>query len=211
MLKGSAERQKAINQRNYAFKYYQLVIGQVFRKPDAKSLLPLRATVTDTEIFNIIQKCHVLLKQVGYRKTYKAIEQEYYGIVREDVLWLLTRCRICLVNRPNRSRGVLEPIVSNDTLEQVQIDLVDLRHEPDGQYKWLLHIRHHFSKFTSLYALKSKQCIEVASHIAQWIGCFGPLRILQCDNGKEFKGVLLILPKQHGIKLINGRPQNPQI
>lgn len=96
-----------MNQQNYSFKYYQLVNGQVFRKLDAKSLLPLRATVTDTEIFNIIQKCHVSLKHAGYRKTYKAIQQKYYRIVREDVLWLLTRCRTCLVNRPNRSRGVL--------------------------------------------------------------------------------------------------------
>lgn len=115
-----------------------------------------------------------------------------------------------MINRLNRSPGVLEPIDSNYTLERVQIDLIDMRHEPDGQYKWLLHIPDHFSKFTSLYVLKSKRCVDVASNIAQWIGCFGPPRILQCDNGKEFKGVLIILLKRHGIKLINGQPRNRQ-
>jgi len=33
---------------------------------------------------------------------------------------------------------------------------------------------------------------------------------LQCDNGVEFKGVLLILLKKYGIKIINGRPRHPQ-
>lgn len=199
-----------MNQRNYAHTNYQLVDGQVFRKPDLKNDFPARSAVCDGEIFNIIQKFHVSLEHAGYQKTYKAIKREYYGIVRNDVLWLLARCRTCLVNRPNKSRGVLEPIVSNFTLERVQIDLVDFRHEPDGQFKWLLHVRDHFSKYTSLFALKSKQCAEVATNVAHWIGCFGVPKILQCDNGKEFKGVLLILMKKHGIQVINGRPRNPQ-
>jgi len=33
---------------------------------------------------------------------------------------------------------------------------------------------------------------------------FGPLEILQCDNGKEFKGAVLMLFKLHDINLING-------
>lgn len=132
VLKGSAEREKFLNQRNYAFKYYQLVNGQVFRKADPKHQLPLQAAVTNTEIFSIIQKCHVSLKHTSYQKTYKAVQHEYYGIVREHVHWLLKRCKTCLINRPNWSHGVLEPILSNYTLKRVQIDLIDMRHEPDG-------------------------------------------------------------------------------
>jgi len=33
---------------------------------------------------------------------------------------------------------------------------------------------------------------------------------LQCHNGVEFKCVLLILLKKHGIKIINGRLRHPQ-
>jgi len=33
---------------------------------------------------------------------------------------------------------------------------------------------------------------------------------LQCDNGAEFKGVLLILQKKYGIKIINGSARHPQ-
>jgi IS30 family transposase len=40
--------------------------------------------------------------------------------------------------------------------------------------------------------------------------CFGPPKILQSDNGTEFKGALSILLQEHGIKVINGCPHHPQ-
>lgn len=127
-----------------------------------------------------------------------------------QVEWLLKRCQTCLLERQNRSRAPLQSIIFNRTLERVQIDLVDFRHEPDGQYKWILHVKDHFSKFTSLYALKSKTSEEVAGSIAQRIGMLGHPEILQCDNGREFKGVQLQLLKSFGIHVINGRPRTPR-
>jgi len=112
--------------------------------------------------------------------------------------------------RPNRTRPPLEPIISECTLERVQIDLVDMRHQSDGQYKWILHIKDHFSKYSCLCPLKSKQAEEVASNISLFIGAFRPPRILQCDNGREFKGVLLVLLRAHGIKVINDCPRTPR-
>ena len=38
----------------------------------------------------------------------------------------------------------------------------------------------------------------------------GPPRIIQCDNGKEFKGAVLHILQRHGIKLINSTPRHPQ-
>ena len=114
------------------------------------------------------------------------------------------------MNRANRSRPALQPIISNAILERIQIDLIDFRHEPDGQYQWVLHIKDHFSKFSTLYAQKSKQAIEVRDHLAVWIGFFGVPKIIQSDNGREFKEVLETLLKEHGIKIINGQPRSPQ-
>ncbi len=39
---------------------------------------------------------------------------------------------------------------------------------------------------------------------------FGPPKIIQCNNGKESKGALLLVLKRHGIKLINNNPRLPQ-
>jgi len=58
-----------------------------------------------------------------------------------------------------------------------------MRHEPDGQYKWILHIINHFSKFSSAVALLGKQAVEVAYAIAEWIGHFEQPDIFECNNG----------------------------
>jgi hypothetical protein len=92
----------------------------------------------------------------------------------------------------------------------VQIDLVDMCHEADEVFKWILHIKDHFSKYSCLYPLRSKHSADVTECMALWIECFGIPKILQCDNGTEFKGVLLLLLEKHGIKIKNGWPRNPR-
>ena len=37
-----------------------------------------------------------------------------------------------------------------------------------------------------------------------------PPKIVQADNGKEFKGALLILLRKYGIQVVNGAPRSPQ-
>ncbi|KFY66788.1 hypothetical protein V496_01922 [Pseudogymnoascus sp. VKM F-4515 (FW-2607)] len=37
-----------------------------------------------------------------------------------------------------------------------------------------------------------------------------PPKIMQADNGKEFKGALLILLRKYGIQVVNGAPRSPQ-
>jgi len=177
-------------------------------QPKCPSDAPLRV-VPISEAFDQIKKAHAQLGHAGYVKTFNNIKEWFFGITKEQVQWLVGRCQTCLKNHPNRSRGELDPIISNHILQRVQIDLIDMRHEPNGQYKWILHIIDHFSKFSSVVALKSKQAVEVADAIAEWIGHFEPPEILQCDNGREFKGVLLILLKKYGVKVINGRPRTP--
>ena len=43
-----------------------------------------------------------------------------------------------------------------------------------------------------------------------WIGAFGAPKIVQSDNGREFKGVMRELLLYHGIKIINSRPRTPR-
>ena len=63
-------------------------------------------------------------------------------------------------------------------LERVQIDLIDMRHEPDGQWKWIVHMQDHFSKFSKLDASKSKSAEEIAKVIWDWIVAYRPMDIL---------------------------------
>lgn len=81
-----------------------------------------------------------------------------------------------------------------------------MRNEADGEYKWILQIRDHFSKYCALYPLKQKTAEEVAAAVLQWIHYYIYPRIWQSDNSSEFKGALLILLRRYGIKIINSRP-----
>ena len=63
-----------------------------------------------------------------------------------------------------------------------------------------------FQQVQSVICLNQQMRGGVQDWFALWIGAFGVPKIVQCDNGKEFKGVLKTLVLQHDILLINGWP-----
>ena len=162
------------------------------------------------QVFEAILESHQLCQHAGYIKTFNLVKERFYGISRSEVVWLLKHCTICSQNRPSNTRPPLEPIKSHYTLERVQIDLVDMRATPHNGNHWILHLKDHFSKASFLYPLPNKTAASVAQCVGQWLGVVGIPKIIQCDNGTEFKGVLLILLKQYGIKILNGRLRHPQ-
>ena len=149
--------------------------------------------------------------------TWASISKAYYGISRQEVVYLVKQCEMCNKKAANRSRGPLTPIISTELFKRVQIDLINFRHQPDvpyssagPKYYWVMHVKDHFSKFSQLYPLQSKASAEVAMRMSEWIGAFGVPTIVQADNGREFKGVLKLLLLSHGVKIKNGRPRTPR-
>ena len=151
-----------------------------------------------------------MLFRSGRTKTWSILQRKFYGLKREEAEFIVKRCKNCTLNRPNTTKAPLVPITSGRAWERVQIDLIDMRHEPSGQFKWILHIKDHFSKYTQLYPLKSKHAEPIADCFALFIAAFLPPKIMQADNGKEFKGALLILLQKYGIQVVNGAPRSPQ-
>jgi hypothetical protein len=188
---------------------FQLINNKLYRRPDSKFPNP-RYTVPESEAFDTIANEHMQLLHAGYMKTWAIVQRKYYGINRQEVEFVLKLCKNCALNRPAATKAPLVPIVTRRAWERVQIDLIDMRHEPSGQFKWILHIKDHFSKYTQLYPLKSKHAEPIAAAFAQFIAAFLPPKIAQADNGKEFKGALLILLRKYGIQIINGAPRSPQ-
>lgn len=197
------------NEIHDAKTHYQLNLNnQLIRKSTGDGLD--RVVASHYDVFLHITQAHEAVGHAGIRKTFEHANKSVYGISKEDVTWLLRHCKICLNNRANATKPPLEPIVVNNTLERVQIDLMDFRHEPSREYKWILHVKDHFSKLSILYALTTKRASEVAFWINIFIRHYGMFDICQCDNGKEFKGACLILLKRYGIRVVNGRPRSPQ-
>ena len=58
-----------------------------------------------------------------------------------------------------------------------------MRCRPDGNFKWILHAKGHFSKFSWAYPLESKETEPVAEKL---LNVYSPPRILQSVNVKEF-------------------------
>ena len=69
----------------------------------------------------------------------------------------------------------------------------------------------HFSKWYNGYLLKTKEAKEVLKKIELFIENFGECKILQVDNGTEFKNNLLqTYCNNKNIKLIHSSPYHPQ-
>lgn len=165
----STEARQQRNIRHDALKKYILVDGQLYRKSETINKrrhkgvqMGQRKVVVDHDIFRYIKSVHIEVGHAGINKTWEAFNSRCYGVNKETIIWMLARCTVCLHDRPNKTRAPLEPIVVNKRLERVQVDLIDMRHQPDGQYKWICHFRDHFSKFSVLFPMKSKRAEEVA-------------------------------------------------
>lgn len=195
--------------KHRALTEFELQNNKLYRQSNARHPNP-RLVVPESEVFDTIANEHLQLLHAGRDKTWAAIQQKYYGINRQEVKFILKLCKNCALNRPAATKAPLQPIVTERAWERVQVDLIDMRHEPSGQYKWILHIKDHFSKYTQLYPLKSKHAQPIADAFALFIAAFLPPKIVQADNGKEFKGALLILLRKYGIQVINGAPRSPQ-
>lgn len=58
-----------------------------------------REVVSQEDIFQIIWSLHCELGHAGKNKMFPLIGDRYYGITREEVMWVLRRCHICVPNR----------------------------------------------------------------------------------------------------------------
>jgi transposase InsO family protein len=95
-----------------------------------------------------------------------------------------------------------------------QIDLIDMRHRPDHSYHWIGHYMDHWSKMHVLFPLMQKSANEVALNLASKVfAYFGPPKILQSDNGREFVNTIvhkLVEDWPGEVTIVNGRARHPQ-
>ena len=117
------------------------------------------------------------------------------------------------VKQTNNSE--LRPIISSGFLTRAQIDLIDNRHKPDGDYSYIAHYMDHWSKFHVIWPLKRKTADEVASGLNQRVFPYlGLPRIIHSDNGREFVNrVIREVVKDWGgedVMFVNGRPRHSQ-
>jgi transposase InsO family protein len=87
----------------------------------------------------------------------------------------------------NSEKGlVVNPIQHNEMNSRCQVDLIDMKSNPDRDMKSILVYQDHLTKFVLLRSLHSKRADEVAYHLLDIFTTFGAPKILHSDNGREF-------------------------
>ena len=113
---------------------------------------------------------------------------KYSCIPKDWVHFYIDNCEICQLKSTKKFQAALTPIRSEAFLERFQIDLIDMSHEPDGTYQWIAHVVDHFTKFHVLWPQARKSAEDVVKGLRTYVfAYFGLPKILQSDNGREFK------------------------
>ena len=117
-------------------------------------------------------------------------------------------CRVCAGYKAFPPKVSAKPIKSQAFLERLQVDMICLTHMPDQGFKYICHVRDHFSRFSWARAMSTKRACEVASFLFEIFAIFGAPLILHSDNGKEFVADVIyeVVGLWSGVKIINGRP-----
>ncbi|CAF4168027.1 unnamed protein product, partial [Rotaria sordida] len=140
------------------------------------------------------------------------VKKRYAGIPQQAVIIFINMCDVCQVRRSFHKQPAGKPIVSLGFLTRLQVDLMDMRSTVYDGFCFIMHCKDHFTKFSWLFPLKSKEASGVAFHLKNIFYTFGPPRILQSDNGKEFVANVILNLKNDWPELliINGRARHPQ-
>ena len=169
---------------------------------------------TVDELYPLIKTAHSGVGHGGLHKTYKELKRQFANVSREIIRIFIQMCEQSVLkkNRSETTKLVVRPITSTDFNCRCQVDLVDYKYCPDGEYKWIMHYQDHLTKFSILRPLTSKRAAEVAYQLTDIFLLIGAPHILQSDNGREFTAnviteLKLLWPE---LKLVHGRPRHPQ-
>ena len=168
--------------------------------------------VTKDELFSTIARCHARVGHGGRDKTWTEVKENYAGVKHGAIDVFLKTCTSCAQRQVPKLLPSGKPMINLCFLLRVQIDLIDFRSRPDNDFQWVMHARDCFSKFSWAYASQTKSAAEVAAHLFDLFCTFGPPRILQSDNGREFTANVIreVCELWPGITIIRGRPRHPQ-
>ena len=118
-------------------------------------------------------------------------------------------------NKSTDTSQLLKPVTSKEVMNGIQMDIVDMTRNPveiseDKLYRYVLVVLDVFSRFIFLRPFQSKSSTEVASVVMQIFSDVGPPKIIQTDQGTEFKGVVEQVMNKLKVKIIHSRPYHPQ-
>ncbi|KAE8738116.1 hypothetical protein FOCC_FOCC016416 [Frankliniella occidentalis] len=151
--------------------------------------------VTD-DLHDVLTNAHRQLSHWGMHRRVAELKRKWANVTEETVLAYSALCPTCVTRNPQRRGLTVRPIVHRQMNDRVQFDLIGMQSAADGEFKFILHIQDHLTKFVHLRALKQKTAAEVAEHLIDILLEFGAPCILYSDNGQEFRNALVTSLKE---------------
>ncbi|CAF4364535.1 unnamed protein product [Rotaria socialis] len=168
--------------------------------------------ITHEKIYEKINECHIAVGHSGRDKTWAEVKSRFSGIPQQAVSLFINICDACQIRRSFPKTPCGKPIISIGFLTRLQVDLIDMRSVQYNGFTFIMHVKDHFTKFSWLFSLPTKEARHVALNLKYIFYTFGPPKILQSDNGKEFVTNIILNPKLDwpDLIIINARPRHPQ-
>ena len=199
-----------------------------FSDPDSKreSLRMKRKVAKMLDIFDIIHEKH--FGSSGHRgasSVWNSLKGVWWNISEEQCKEFTKLCPFCQLCQPTIKphKGSVKPIRTYSYRDRFQVDLIDFSQQacydlPNDfdlrkQYKYIMVVRDHFTRFIILRPLQGKFARLVAMELAHVFSIIGFPLIIQTDNGGEFvaeeviRELNLITPYAHAVK---GRSRTPR-
>ena len=121
--------EKDAKRRSWTKAHFFYQNRKLWQNPDKSH--EAREVLAETEILDAIIATHNSLGHADQDATAKNVGQSYYGVSREEVVFLVKLCEICHKKAQSKSKEPLVPIISTKLFERAQIDLIDIRLTPD--------------------------------------------------------------------------------
>ena len=182
---------------------------------DDKLLFNGKLLITQSEVSRVVKQCYSENLGIGTRALYYKLRERYHGISERCIQNALNKSRRYHKERPQfLNKPVPSSINAKFSGERWQMDLIQMRNESvvkDGKvYKYILQVIDVFSRFIMTRPLTDKSSATVARALEEVIHEHDAPRVIQCDNGSEFKGGVEKLCRKFGIKIIHSSPYHPQ-
>ena len=131
----------------------------------------------------------------------------------QDCLDFIANCPSCPVGTMQKVPSITtKQILEDAPRARYQIDTVQLAEDLQTTHlKYLITIEDHFSKYLWAKSSSDKSANSVHLALKMFFSFSGEPRVLQCDNGKEFKNTIVeTYLKKLGIEFRHGQPYHPQ-
>ena len=175
-----------------------------------------RRLVRLSDMNNVVADKFRRTKGSGERKLVHSLKYHFVGLSKEKVQHILNPDRIHYQqNAKFCNKATLKPIRARDVQIRHQVDLMGMGEEGKVQvgnksYRYILSVLDVFSRFVWLKAIQTKHSFIIAAKLKEIYQEHGSPRVVQSDQGSEFKGAVTQLCRDMNIKTIYSRPYHPQ-